>query len=101
MNEFEAETKVGSSESHCLAEIDVRCLPKGCVEIARSDSAGGCQKVCQTTGVLSLLYLSRRKGGMMFSEISKSIPAHRINILRGICRSSDSKIWRMTEVMHT
>ena len=34
-------------------------------------------------------------------ELSKSIPAQRINMLRGIGRSSDSKIRRITEVMQT
>lgn len=38
---------------------------------------------------------------MGFPEFSKRIPAQRINMLRGICRSSDSKIRRMTEVMQS
>lgn len=49
----------------------------------------------------TLFYMSRGEGGMGFPEFSKSIPAQRINMLRGICRSSDSKIRRMTEVMQT
>lgn len=49
----------------------------------------------------TLFYLSRGEGGMGFPEFSKSIPAQRINMLRGICRSSDSKIRRMTEVIQT
>lgn len=49
----------------------------------------------------TLFYLSRGEGGIWFPEFSKSVPWQRINMLRGICRSSDSKIRRMTEVMQT
>lgn len=34
-------------------------------------------------------------------ELSKSIIAQRINMLRSICKSSDSKFRRMTQVMQT
>lgn len=49
----------------------------------------------------TMFYLSRSEGGLGLPELSKSIPAQRINMLRGVCRSSDSKIRRMTEVMQT
>lgn len=34
-------------------------------------------------------------------EFSKSITAQRINMIRSICKSSDSKFRRMTQVMQT
>ena len=37
-----------------------------------------------------MFFLSRSEGGLGLPEFSKSIPAQRINMLRGICRSSDS-----------
>ncbi|XP_062567749.1 uncharacterized protein LOC134229995 [Saccostrea cucullata] len=49
----------------------------------------------------SIFYESMGDGGFGLPELTKSISAQRVNMLRGICRYSDSKINRMTDVLQT
>ena len=106
-SEAETEAEVGSSEPLCSGEAelpsDTGHLPHVHLEKSRSGSTHCRKELGKTPWMLSYrnVYLSRSEGGLGLPEFSKSIPAQRINALSGICRSSDFKIRRMTEVMQT